>query len=106
MLEQTVGFTDVRLIQTRDKGYSFDADRTCLCPLCRTRTHESQHWYILAICPHLFAVRSYSLQCKQQIIGWEANPEIKDIISTPDTDEPYVALFNSVYGGRIMWTGR
>lgn len=106
LLENTIGFKDVRLVQTRELGYSFDADRTCMCPLCRVRIHDSNHWYIVSICPHLFAVRSYSLQCRQQIIGWEASPEIRELISTPDTDEPYVALFNSVYNGRVMWTGK
>lgn len=107
LLEQTVGFKDVRLVQVRDDhGYSFDADRSCCCPLCRVRIHDSNHWYVVAICPHLYAIRSYSLQCKQQIVGWEDIPEIRDLLDSPATDEPYVSLFNKVHSGRVMWTGR
>ena len=106
VLETMVGFRNVTIKKKDELGFSFDADKSCPCPLCAVRVHETDHWYILTVCPRLFAVRSYSSQCKQRLIGFESHKEINEILMFHDTDQPYVALFQKIYGDVIIWTGK
>lgn len=106
ILEQTVGFKDVRFLDVNQgTGWSFDADRSCACPLCCIQEHGGSKWYVMTICPQLFAVRSHATKCKQRLIGFETHRQIQDILQTPDTDDPYVSLFQTFYGDKLMWTG-
>jgi len=99
-LEGVVGFRAVTMVQEREAGYNFDADRSAPCPLCETNTHQSNYWYVMSVCPCVYTVKSYSTLCRQKVFSDDT------AIDCLDTDEPYASLFRRNYRDTIMWTGK
>lgn len=103
---QEIGFKGIEIVSKRHRGYAFDADRTCPCVLCTTRTHDSNNWYIDSIIPEMFIVKNYSPECQARLIGFDepAGHFLHEILMMPDTDRDYAGLFAQVYKGCIFWT--
>jgi phage/plasmid-associated DNA primase len=105
-LEVALGFQNVSLLQEREAGFNFDADRECKCPLCTVATHGTSAYYCVQVMPKVFIVRNYASGCKQHMLGWDEHRQLQNLLLTPDSDAPYVDLFEAHFKRRLKWTGK
>ena len=105
-LEGVLGFRNVSLLQEREAGFNFDADKDCKCPLCTVATHDGNAYYCIQVMPCVFVVRNYASGCKEHIVGWEEDGPLEKLLLTPDSDAPYVDLFEAHFKRRLKWTGK
>ena len=100
---KSLGFTKLSMVAERQCGYDFDADRSCMCPVCQIRIHDNNQWYIIHIYGSMYLVKNYSIHCKTVLIGLD-DDILTQIIKAPKTDSLYADLFVSSVGNHICWT--
>ena len=100
-----MGFKGLKERARRGQGVSFDADRSCVCVVCKTRIHTSNDWLVTRVVGECFSVRNYSSNCTTQLIGFEQSETLRNILRFPNADADYAQLFVTAVRGCLFWTG-
>ncbi len=86
----------------RQSGFDFsvmDKDRPCVC--CDGQ-HTSNNYAYREILTSYFILFNYSTACKPKAFGYNEHSDIKHILASPTTDDPYVSLLKKKYDAEGM----
>lgn len=83
----------------REGGFDFNVgDRNSPCRLCLdpTHVHTSNNYTVRYIISECFSLANYSVEeCSSELLGWDKHKLLSDLREFPDTDEPYVRIFEA-----------
>ena len=74
-------------------------DKPCMC--CDGQ-HTSNNYAYRAILTSYFVIYNYSTACKPKAFGYNEHPDIRSILASPTSDDPYVSLLKKKYDAAGM----